>query len=300
LRTLSLAYYLTGDERYAERAALLLHTWFLNPMTRMNPNRNHAQFIPGQEEGRDAGLIDSRHFNGVGDAIGLLAGSTTWTETDQKGMQTWFSQYLDWLHTSKNGQREFAAENNQGTFYDTQVIAIALFLGKRDLARQAAVASKTKRIAHQVEPDGRQPMELRRTNAWSHSLFNLQVLFDLASLSERAGVNVWHYDTADGRTIRRALDYVILFAIDPKTWPHKQIRPWSNDELVPLLYQATIKYKDTSYLDLCRRILRDRLLPDRANLLYAPAWPVSNYRLRPQEKGGAVRSSEEEQVEGSP
>ena len=126
MRTLSLAYFLTGDERYAGRTTLRLRTWFLGPKTRMNPNRNHAQFIPGQEEGRDAGLIDSRHFNGVGDAIGLLAGSTTWTETDQKGMQTWFSQYLDWLQTSKNGKHEAAAENNQGTFYDTQVIAISL------------------------------------------------------------------------------------------------------------------------------------------------------------------------------
>ena len=300
VQTLSLAYFLTGDERYAGRTTLRLRTWFLGPKTRMNPNRNYAQFIPGQREGRGAGLIDLHHFDSIGDAIGLLAGSKAWTEADQKEMQTWFGQYLDWLQTSKNGKHEAAAENNQGTFYDTQVIAISLFLGKKNLAQQVALEGRTKRIARQIEPDGRQPMELRRTNAWSYSLFNLQALFDLASLSERAGVNVWHYDTADGRTIRRALDYVIPFAIDPKTWPHKQIRSWSNDGLVPLLYQATIKYKDTSYLDLCRRILRDRLLPDRANLLYAPAWPVSNHQLRPQEKGGAVRSSEEEQVEGSP
>jgi hypothetical protein len=109
----------------------------------------------------------------------------------------------------------------------------------------------------------------------------LQALFDLASLGERASVDLWDYETADGRTIRRALDYVIPFALDPKAWPCKQITPWSNKGLVSLLLQATVKYKDTSYLDTCRKIFGDNLLTDRANLLYAPVWLISNYRLRP-------------------
>ena len=50
--TLSLAWYLSGNEQYARRAVEQLKVWFLNKDTRMNPNLNYAQVAPGRYEGR--------------------------------------------------------------------------------------------------------------------------------------------------------------------------------------------------------------------------------------------------------
>src|SRR5262252_4240098 len=269
VETLALAWYFKGDERYATKAVLLLRAFFLDPATLMNPNLEYAQFIPGINTGRGIGLIETRGFTRVVAAIGLLEGSQALTPDDARGLKAWFGKFLQWMLDSKNGREEAAAKNNHGTYYDLQVVSYALFVGRKDLARQILEQARQKRIATQIEPDGRQPLELARTKAWSYSNGNLDGLMELATLGARTGVDLWHFQTADGRSIRRALDFLTPVALGESKWQYQEIGGGVKPEsLFPLLRRGATAYRDKPYQAVIAQV--PAVSPsDRSRLLYA-------------------------------
>ncbi len=104
--TLSLASYYSEDKKYANHAIKLMSVWFLDSLTKMNPNMNFSQAIKGENTGRGAGLIDGRHLIKVIEAIGILNQVNMMSAKDIQMMQAWFLSYLSWMQTSKNGQEE--------------------------------------------------------------------------------------------------------------------------------------------------------------------------------------------------
>jgi len=254
VRTLGLAYYFIGDESYAQSAATTIRTWFLDLATKMNPNLEYGQGIPGVNNGRSIGIIESRVLVDVVDAIGLIAGSKAWSEADQKGMVQWFDQYLNWLQHSDNGHGEEKAKNNHGTYYDVQVAGFALFVGKLDLAHKVLLESETKRLAEQVKPDGEQPLELDRTKAFSYSLMNLRGLMELAALGQTADVDIWNFQTKDGRSIQKAVDYLLPYATKEKEWSRQQITEINPQEFTSIALLAAIHYHDPKYLAAVEKI----------------------------------------------
>jgi hypothetical protein len=246
VETLAQAYYFTGEAKYAERAALLLRVWFIDKATKMNPNYSYAQAVMGRSDGRGAGLIDARNFIRVIDAIGLLDGAKAWTKQDQQALQDWFRAFVEWMQTSANGREEAAARNNHGTWFAADLAAFALFIGNEALARRTVEAVRA-RIAWQIDPDGRQLLELERTRAMSYSLFNLSGLWTVAAIGEKTGVDLWNYQTNDGRGLFAALAYLAPFALGEKKWPHKQIIKWSPEDYFDLVRQGAGKIQHNKF-----------------------------------------------------
>ena len=268
VETLALGYYLKGNEAYAEKATQLLRAWFFEPATRMNPNLQYAQAVPGVNNGRGIGIIESRALTRVVDSVGLLAGSKAWTKGDQRKIEQWFAHYLKWMQESKNGRDECAAKNNHGTYWDVQAASFALFLDKKHIARDILNTAKQKRIALQIAPDGRQPLELVRTRAWSYSVGNLSGLMLLARLGEDVGVDLWRFQTPDGRSISRALDFLAPFCFGEKKWPYQQMGGWPPQMLHPLLRQAALKLADPKYAEWAKNL--PAIEPQSRNNLLRP------------------------------
>jgi len=275
IETLALAWYFTGEERYAQRAATLLRAWFLDPPTRMNPHLKFGQGIPGINTGRGIGLIETRTLARVVDSIGLIQNADSWTAADQRGMQQWFAEFLKWMLESDYGRDEAAAKNNHGTYYDVQVVSFAMFLARRDVAEKVLRDVGDKRIAVQIKPDGRQPLELARTKAWSYSVGNLAGLMTLARLAEHTEVDLWNFKTHQGASIRAALDFLAPFATGEREWPYQQINGFSPELIHPLLRVASAKYPDVSYAELAPLHPRSR-----ANLVLSSLESISRLHTR--------------------
>ncbi|MFF2066040.1 alginate lyase family protein [Streptomyces sp. NPDC058200] len=223
--TLSLAWYYTGKKEYAEHAAEILRTWFVDPATRMNPNLNHGQFIPCKYDGRAIGIIDfSQQYTSVLDALAVLdTGAPGWTASDRAGMRAWNEDFLDWLVTSPFGKEESAAQNNHGTFMDMQVAGLALATGDKDLARTVVRAARTKRIDAQIAADGSQPQELARTRSWHYSTFDLVAYTRLAAIGEQVGVDLWAHRGPQGQSLFKAVGYLLPAATGAAPWPHPEL-----------------------------------------------------------------------------
>ncbi len=232
---LTRAYQATLDEKYAKKAAALLRTWFLDPKTMMNPNVDHGQLIMGKGLGTKSGILELRYNISIIEVEPILLHSEYWNMSDHEHLKDWYRKYYTWLLSSKLGKQAGTQfNNNHGSWYDAQVMAIAIYLDRKDFARDMAKLAKNRRIATQIEPDGKQPEELKRTRSLFYSLFNLQALFAIAELADRVHVDLWDYETDDGRSIIKAYDYVRQFRSEYKPWPHKQIdkvEEWQWDAL---------------------------------------------------------------------
>jgi hypothetical protein len=210
---LALAWYYTGDARYAARAELFARHWFLEPATLMHPQMNYAQGIPCAAAGRGTGIIEASapYLGDLVDGLAILdVGAPGWTASDQAGVRGWLTQFLAWLRTSPIGLQEAAPKqrNNHESWYDAAVASLAVYLGQPDVATDALRDGATL-IDLQIDRDGSQPMELGRTMAWHYSNFNGHALCRLAEVGAKVGVNLWEHVNRRGASLATAIDYMI-------------------------------------------------------------------------------------------
>ncbi|MGN7929835.1 alginate lyase family protein [Sphingopyxis sp. 22461] len=234
--TLALAYYYSGDRKYAAGAAQAIRAWFLDPATAMNPNMNFAQAVPGVSNGRPEGVLDGASFIGVIDAVGLIGPSGALTPVETTALEGWFSRYLDWMLSSPNGKAEGKASNNHGLWYDAQAARFALFARRPDIARRIVAAFPNARIAQQIDTSGALPEELTRTRSFHYSLYALAAAYTVADSAACLGIDLYRAEEK-GRSLRKATGYVAAYRDRAADWPYKE-QGWPADTLDALLVRA--------------------------------------------------------------
>lgn len=246
---LSYAYYFSNNEKYAKKAIELLTGWFLDSKTRMNPNVNFGQAIPGSVTGRSIGIIDTKSFAYLPDQLTLLKDSKYYSEEFENRMKSWFSNYLAWLWNSPNGQRERIHPNNHGTAYDVQAIALALYVGNIDLAKYIIHDFSCNRLGSQVKSNGSQPLELERTRSFHYSIQNLRNFMEIGLMASRTGIDFLHAKGQKDQSIQKMIHFLLPDSKGKINWNYQQITDISEDmgTFYYLLKIAAQKYSDPIY-----------------------------------------------------
>lgn len=266
--TLSLSYFYSEEEKYADKATEIISHWFLDPKTKMNPHLEYGQAIPGIVEGRGIGIIETGSLLKVINAIELLKGSIAVAKMPMHEVRKWFADYNDWLLTSQKGWDERMWHNNHGSSYDSQVATFSMFVGESDVARMILDSVKIKRIDRQIEPDGSQPWELERTKSMSYSLKNLDHLIENAILADKVGIDLWNYTSADGGSIKEAIKFLIPYMMDGQEWKYTQYGGIESkmDSFKEMVWIASL------HLD-------DELIDNTAEKLMTSKGPASDFLL---------------------
>lgn len=250
---LALAYYLTGKEAYAEHASKLIRVWFLDEATRMNPNLNYAQSVKGVTDGRAEGVIDTRHFMHIMDAIQLLKASNSWTNKDQLAMEGWVKSFIQWLETSKIGIEEMNAPNNHGVWYDAQLLAYAGFLRDSSLVR-TIYKRVLNRLDQEMNAQGSFPLEMKRTTSLHYSVFILNAYSSLATRFEQLGLDLWQTKTPSGKSLKLGFDFILPYLLGAQKWAGPQINEFKKAEAIPLLNKAILQYGCNSCSEEMKRL----------------------------------------------
>jgi hypothetical protein len=226
---LASAFKMTGDEKYVLHAMVHCKAWFTDKETLMNPNLLYAQAIKGRSTGRSIGIIDGIQLMEVVQGLTVMQNAPAMDKALLTDVKKWFDQLLQWLTTHQYGKDEMNAANNHGTCWVMQVSAFATFTGNEKLIKFCSDRYKTVLLPNQMATDGSFPQELRRTKPYGYSIFNLDAMTTICQILSTKENDLWNYQTADGKSIKKGIEYLYPFIKDKSKWPLKQdIMYWEN------------------------------------------------------------------------
>jgi hypothetical protein len=277
--TLGSAAFLLNDSHYARRTARIIRTWFLNPKTRMNPNLEHSQAIPGINSGQSTGVLDGRAFIRAIQGMELLSETGVWDARDQAAVRKWFEDYLRWLTRSPAGEEEKASGNEHAAWWSAQVAAVATFVQNDPETQMAFTFYRDHVFPRQVRLDSGSGREDARTRSPAYPVFNLEADTMVCRIAQMHGVNLWSLRTKNGGALSTVIDKMGPFLSDPRKGGKDLVSDVPNDSLFFLAF-AGMGMNKPEYVALFRKLER----PESAWLnvidLLVARWESSGHQTR--------------------
>lgn len=247
---LASAYKITGNEKYVKQALVHLNAWFVNADTKMNPSLWYAQAVKGKETGRNYGIIDTIHLMEVAQGMLVMEKAKAFDKRSAIAIKKWFADYTLWLNTSKPGLQEKNVKNNHATCWAMQVASFAKLCDDEGMLDSLRLRYKTVLLPNQMGEAGDFPLELARTKPYGYSIFNLDAMAMLCQILSTPKDNLWEFETADGKSIKKGITYLYPYIADKSKWTayKPDIMYWDNWPVAqPFLLFGANAYQQNSW-----------------------------------------------------
>lgn len=216
--SLTSAFLLTTDDKYALKAVEHLNAWFINEDTKMNPSLLYAQAIKGRVTGRGIGIIDMIQLVEVAQSVMVLERKSAIPTAELTAIKAWFTDYLTWVTTHPYGIDERDTKNNHATCWVMQVAAFAKLTDNGALISYCSDRFRNVLLPNQMATDGSFPLEMERTKPYGYALFNLDAMSTVCQILSFDGVSLWDFTTPDGKSIRSAIEFMHPFVENKNLW----------------------------------------------------------------------------------
>jgi hypothetical protein len=187
---MAIAAEVTGETRYADRAAALLRNWFVSKLR--------------LQGGGQRSIVEMHIAWPFADALHLLQRAGKLTAEDVVVARSWFRATREQI---LKGDGAFTNGNHAGVFHDLLTVVVAAACD--DMKLMTGVLSRAPlRIHRQVQPWGWQQGETGNAAPLHRGLLGLQGLIGLAWLGRNCGIDLWRYAGINHRSIPMAARFI--------------------------------------------------------------------------------------------
>ena len=201
------AYYLTGQEKYAARVYDYIRLWLTDPATRLSPKMPASTDFVAMSS-----IIDML------DGYLLTDGSEAWNSTDDTAMRQWFDELLQWLKSDEMMASMQKLDDYQGIGYDMLLTASKTFFEREWLHEMKVYVDATTkaRLDRMLAADGK--IMVGTGNTVLAETEHLVTLVRMALMAEKAGSNLWLYETSNGGSIRQSIEWLSNLLLSDAAW----------------------------------------------------------------------------------
>lgn len=173
-------------EKAFNKCIIMLKKWFIDNDTKMNPNMNHAQMIPGWLDGSSLGLIRLNNFVEIFHRCSILKKYNRLEfEKIEKELFDWLYNFLIWIKHNKLAKIEFNRRNNHATWFVSNICNMCQLIGCDDDIKYLISESQSF-VNEQILDDGSQPFEdLRGNNKNLHyAIYNIKPWLNIVEIAK--------------------------------------------------------------------------------------------------------------------
>lgn len=276
---LTAAFVVTGESRYAARAAEHLRAWFVAPETRMTPSLQFAQRIPGTPAGRPEGVIETVPLAEAARSVRFLVVSDALTTAELTAIRKWFTDYATWMNESRMGglARDMKDQHGSSWLFQSAAYADANVTGlTSDDTTLSALRHRFRSATLRAEMNGTGifPHVVSSPNPYRDCLFNLDLLCLACELMTTRFDNPWEFELQDGPGLRAAIAYHYPAIANRAVWSYPADLAHFKDlpgRRISLLL-AGRAYRHPEYVDLWKAL---QPLPENGPTAVLRTFPVT-------------------------